>query len=594
MKKLILSLFLLSSHLYAANISTNEMVDPDDGKRIVSAIKDLQVEDMLNKTREFKDCRDHNKFEAGDDEPKRTVKIKAAEACIKAELAKGDKSGEKLKKLSEDLNLQDYGLVQSKNVSDIQNYLANKMYKSLTGVDRNEKDLEKLAESKKFKNKKQVDQKVFVEMYRTQLGKNALFEISRFCFENFRSTKDSAKNASNFFEHWDGYNGKLDISEINDLGDPKFGTTLSGPDDKQTVYAEIFKSIQGNAANLSDEQMSAFFMECGKFIVPLCKKFKEQVDITTAKSQVDATPSVGANACLTQSRLQNYRKALKDTQLVEDQFNKELAADKNKYNLSLAKVNKFESGQNNNETLDELTNYTSKDFLDGGYSKGGLAEKKAEKCEKNPELSTCEDFLTQGDDFEKAKRNIEMELTIKREVEMSRVRKFDKESLKKYLEDNGYLELLKKYDANELKEADIADEIGRFYEAKKIATLEQINLKLGKRQVAKDASDADIKDAAISSIKTSKEERSRLAQVVLFNNIITSHLLLKKANASGTLESAGRNVNAWKKEEKELSDSRVQSDLFENMKKSTAGVTGLGSDNQLSGFGMIDLFIGKD
>ena len=49
------------------------------------------------------------------------------------------------------------------------------------------------------------------------------------------------------------------------------------------------------------------------------------------------------------------------------------------------------------------------------------------------------------------------------------------------------------------------------------------------------------------NITKTKEERARLAQVVMFNNIITSQLELQK-NVGGTTQSLGRNVSGWNKE----------------------------------------------
>src|SRR5690606_369790 len=110
-----------------------------------------------------------------------TNKAKAAVDCFREKLK--DKDPKEIQKLAQNLQLESYGLVQGKNVQSIQEYLSNRMYEKLTGVNLEEKDLQKRIESMSFKNRKMVDQKVFFDLYRTQLGKNALYEISRFCFE---------------------------------------------------------------------------------------------------------------------------------------------------------------------------------------------------------------------------------------------------------------------------------------------------------------------------------------------------------------------------------------------------------------------------
>ena len=597
MKKLILPLILLSGRLFAA-----EVIDQNDSKQIVSVVKDLQIEEMLSTTSEFKKCRDNNQFVASDGKPERDRKIQEAEKCFKEELAKTD-NPKKLEELSEALNLQHYGLVQSKNAKDIQNYLSDKMYKSLTGVDRKEQDNKKLVESLKFKNKKHVDQKVFIDMYKTQLGKNALFEISRFCFENLRS-EDST--ADNFADHWKNYKKESliqNIGKINDLGNPKFAKDLSDPEDKTKIYQQIFTSIQGSDGKtaMSDADMSDFFMECGKLIVPLCDEFQQSINLAKTESQVDAGKATkGAAACLAKSRIQGYKKALVDTEKVVELFKEmsEKPGDLGNFLLKGKPINQFVAGENGNETIDNLTNYTSTDLIEGGYTKDDQAKQKEEECTTNPELSSCEAFLADAENFDKAKHNVEMEMTLKREVEMARVKKLvngDKKDLETYLKDNGYMDILKAYENDPgLSATKIAEMIGKNFEAKKRATLEQINNKLGKRQVQSDAKPNEISQSAKEVIKESKEERARMGQVVLFNNIITSHLKLHKADSSGVLQPVGRNVNAWKKEEEALTEKKVNPELFANLKATTEGVQGMGKDSQIQGFGILDEFLGKD
>jgi hypothetical protein len=605
MKKLIytLTFFVVPLGVFAQPAPIQEIVNPDDGKQIVSVIKDMQVLEMLEKTSEFRDCRKMNEYKSGAGQAKRDDAIKKAQVCFSTELTKNDKTKEKLKTLSEALNLQHYGLVQSKNLKDIQNYLADKMYESLTGVNPKDADFK---EKMKFKNKKHIDQKTFIEMYRSQLGKNALYEVSRFCFENLRLNTPTP-NVTTFSEYWKSYGpGKLKVDDVNDFGSPQFGTNLSSPDDKSTVYKEIFASIQASGAMHPDKMsafFSAFFLECGKLIVPLCAKYQTKVakpSLAAPASKVDlgvSSPSAGAAACLAKSRIQNYRKALADVEKVDEEFVKMASSNADFGNLALKgqPIKLFESGKNGNETIDDLTNFTSSDVLEGGYTKDELAKKKAEDCVNKPELAECEGFISEGEDLDKAKHNVEMELTLKREVEMARVKKLNdesKQSLEEYLKENGFFELLKDDRYKNLSEKDLMNAIGESYEAKKLATLEQINKKLGARQVAKGV--APTKKNAEEVTKQASEERSRLAQVVLFNNIITSHLSLKKKDADGNEQSAGRNINVWKREEAALGASRVDPGLFQNLKAGTEGETGLGKDNQIAGFELLDEILGKD
>jgi len=97
-----------------------------------------------------------------------------------------------------------------------------------------------------------------------------------------------------------------------------------------------------------------------------------------------------------------------------------------------------------------------------------------------------------------------------------------------------------------------------------MATLDEMKEKIGSRQISED----DSKDATAKSnnIKEnalqSKEERVRMAQVVLFNNIITSSLKLKRKGSS----EEGRNVNVLRKELAGLEKSKIDPSLFDNIK----------------------------
>jgi hypothetical protein len=599
---------LICGPLLLLPVLANEIIDPEAGKQFSTMIKDVEVESMLNETSEFKDCREMNKFEKGDADNVRTDKIKAAEKCFREKLTK-NKSEADLKKLSEQLNLQQYGLVKSKSSQDLQKYLNDKMYKSMTGVDPSEKNLQKLKEDLKFGKKKHIDQAVFIEMYKTQLGKNALYEVSRFCFENLRSAPPNS--GTSFAEYWSNYkrgslmtqnsDGSITL-HVKDDGNPTFGSTLE-TEDKTKIYEDIFKSIQGaNGKGLTVDLLKDFFLECGGTIVPLCEEFQKLQKVKNLgdiESQTNNTKMTkGASACLAKSRLQSYRKAIGDAETLAKYFEENMKNSNESATLMLSAlkgepVKLYGNGQDD-PTVDDLTNYASKDLVEGGFTKDELFKQAAEKCEAKPELSECEGIISNGESFEKAKHNVEQELTLRREVEMARIRelKKNKENLKKYLEENGYADILAQYEKGTLDEAAIEEKVGQAFEAKKIALLQQMNKKLGKRQVQTDPKDPQTKlnaNDVKEVIQETKEERARLAQMVLFNNIITSHLELKKGDGSVV----GRNVNVWKKEEQSLESSQVNSSLFQNIKSSNEGAKGLSREDKISGFQIIDTLLGK-
>lgn len=581
MKKLIL-LLIVSTNLYA-----NEIVDPADGKNIAAQIKDVQMEEMLKETGAFKECRDLNK------DPK-NPNIQATQECFQKKLA-GNTNSKQLEDWSNSLNLQGYGLVKSKNIRDIQKYLNDKLYKALTGVDPEEEARKNMLVS--FKDKKHIDQKVFIEMYKNQLGKNALYEVSRFCFEDLRHKSGSAQ-AGNFFDYWNPFviSDKIPLSldDVTDDGKPKFGTDLD-PTKKDEVYQKIFTSIQGSETNNIEKfPLSNFFTGCGRIMLELCNDFQTKA---SAISTTDLkTKTKGSTACLTKDRIQKYRSALAAADKLVKYFDEKMVSDPKTLALAARAmsgqpIKLYGQGGNGEESIDDLTNSTSRDFLLGGASKSG--DQDADNCLKSSDIAACDKFITDDESFEKATNNINTEMTLKREIEVARVKAMKDKDLKQYLEDNGYLDILNDPKFNDLTPDQIAKMIGEAYDAKRVALIQGLNAKMGSRQASKSADKNTKVAAAQTAITETKEERARLAQVVLFNNIITSHLELQKRNSDGTLETAGRNVNAWKKEEQALGKENIDSSLFSNLKQGADGVKGIGNDNQIDGFEILDTFLGK-
>jgi hypothetical protein len=625
MKKLIYLLALSTAPAYA---SGTEIVGRDDGRNITSQIRDLEVEEMLRQTSEFDECRRRNQFAASDSPTARDQKTQAAQECFRRRVS-DVRDPRRLQQLSEILNLQQYGLVKSKNVRDIQSYLDDKMYKALTGVDRREADKRRLVESLKFKNKKHLDQALFIDLYKTQLSKNALYEVSRFCFESFR--KDGVPvSGKSFGEYWrENFSQSLQVGDVTDTGTAADFGAISDPEKKEKVYEDIFRSLSIGGQNGFDrEKLSQFFMTCGALIRPLCDDFKNSArqNIRENRSMVtlgagtapaqpprpaapapspegatpeDAAPGgrKGAVACLAQNKIMEIKKALADTEKIREQFD-QMAENPQSAAAALFRGKIFTPGQDGAETLDNLSNYTSADVLEGGRRLDDQSAAAAERCTSSPELAACENFFVNQEQLDRAKHDVDMEMTLKREVEMARVRELkarDQQKLEDYLREQGYFPLLQRLQAGTLTDEQLVQEIGAQFEAKKMATLAQINRNLGSRQVRREANPEEIRQASQTSIRQSKEERARLAQVVLFNNVITSHLELTRRDAQGNRTSAGRNVNAWRKEEQGLSGAQIDAGLFANLRASDGGqaANGIGANEQLGGMELIDQLLGK-
>lgn len=569
--------------------------------QIVTQIRDVEVSGLLERTPQFRDCREMHAFDASDTPQARDQKIKAAQICFRDKINQGNNSEEDLKKLSEALELQSYGLVKGRTAREIQEYLNNKMYQSMTGVD--PKDAENNPERyiQSLKNKKHIDQATFISIYKNQITKNSLFEVSRFCFEKFRRNNGSG---SNFASHWSNFNpSDKNISNYNDKGSPAFGTLPNGTDDKQAVYQAMFNNI----GSQSFTQWKDFFELCRQMIKPLCDAYKNSLNVRPEDAQslvrdaqtsgASASPQTnGASACLTMGRLQEQRNALDKARKVQEHFAtmtdpQEKAELLNKIFNGEAKIFGNNPGD---ETLDNLTNYTSTDLLEGGLQQS--SQEQLNRCTTNPELPACESLAGNEEDFLKAQYRVETEMSLKRQIEMERVRKLkaaNDSSLEDYLKENGFFAILEEYKNGTLTtDAQIAERVGQEFEARKAATLQEIQNKLGRRQ-ARDNDQNATQQAIRTTAEESAQERARLAQVVLFNNIITSQLDLTRIE-NGQEVSAGRNVNAWKKEEAALRDSQIDESLFSNLQIQDDGNTrGVGQNEQLGGLNFIEEILGK-
>jgi hypothetical protein len=604
MNKFILSLSFMSLLPGLAFAEFKEVSDSEIKNNFLTLVKDTEVEARLNETSEFTSCRDQNKFD-----PKNTddSKLALATKCFETSLSK--KSPEELKKLADNLQLESYGLIKSKNTKDITSYLTGKLTKALTGRDPNEKDPQKIKEQLKFKNQTFVDHKVFVELYVNQLGKSALQEVSRFCFENLRNK--SNPTSDNFYDHWTENKYSLppaeDIQNLSDTGEPRFEVLSGGANIDMSKKEDVFNEmIQGiTKTNIDKDFMEKFFGICQSAIRPLCNKFKTSSDVNSDKSitiptTVNSTKMHdGANACLTMNRLQSIRSAISKTKIVIESMEK-LSADDQKTAINIMledPVKLYQQGEGKGEkTLDELTSIGSTDLLEN-QDQSYLDE--VDKCSQDGSTSSCSENVGKKEDLDKVLYSIEMDTNLKREIEKARVKKLsqdtDKKKLREYLEENGYLQLLK--DDPDLKnEALIIQAVEQNFNAKKVATIEALRNKMGKRQASDDTSAEEKKDIAQGVAKETKEERARLAQVVLFNNIITSHLTLYKKDGSGKREKVARNVNAWKKEQDALnSNSNFNQDYFSGISDMVkAEDTSQLKNTSIIDVGIIDIILGKD
>lgn len=568
MKFILLSLLLSSAWAMGPGGSNEFMPSTVTENTIISSVKEMEIEQVINSSSEFKACESQI----------RSKEVGQIQTCFSEKL-KG-KSKEQLQALSDKLGLQDYKLVQGQNVQDITQYLSDRLYKAMKGVDRSEEKFFTL------KNKKLVDQRVYFDLYRTQLTKNALFEISRFCFTHFRY-KPTPQNPTSFFEYWSAWDPNDQNNSYSDLGDGYQNTSDFNSSDKSKVYQSISKNIGTSSQLLASSEtnssrISSIYVKCVEQIGKMCEDYV-----------ADPTKTVGKRACLTKDRMVNIKKAVAKT----DELLENWAEDSTKgFTLDLSS---FEIGSTEDTSVDALTNYSSGDFLERQNANTSQAEK-AERCANEPDIAECEEFFLSGD-VDQINKSVQVRSTLRNEIELATIKeiKADRQKLEEYLRENGYINILNAYKEN--TSIDIEAELNKEYEARMKAMEDGISNRLTNRQVQTEArdgedtapviSDDSKKDAIERNANEFVNERARLAQVVMFNNIITSHLSLSTEGG----EKIGRNRNVLKKEVAGLEAASIEEGLFANLKEDSRG-EGEGRTNfsSISLDSFIDPIIGKE
>ena len=593
----------------AFTAGTGEMSEKELSNKFIATIQESKIEDQLTKSTEFKSCAAKSKLEVG-----KSGKGKENEAAI-AEIEKcfTDKikgqSPQQLEKLSDKMGLQSYGLVQSKAAKDITEYLSKKISKALTGVDPDEKNLKTMIENSKFKNQNVVDQSLFFKLYQTQLGKNVLLEISRFCYNDLGNEAAPA-NPKSFNEYWNNgvfdswlmslkadqlksnekaiqgwvADGRAKVSDTD--GTTKFKIKIDTSSDNKGQL----EAIAQNFTTLDQRFSENFFTFCSRLITPMCNVYKDNVAICNqdpSKSVAECKKQEGAKACLTQARLEQYRKAISKTA----EYIKKIEEDPQSgvtFNIAGMKVY---DGKGDN-SIDAITSISSSDIMNSQSKayKAKLENFDSSKCDASPELADCEVLIDQKQsEFEID--NVNLKMTVKNAAEIERLlslKKANEADFKKYLEENGYADILDAY--NKDPSADLTSLLKKKFDGRKEAYLNELKNKVGSQQAADDDTKKASKADAV--VKDLKQKPAEIAQLVMFNNIISSSFELK--NAKG--DSLGRNTSGLDREMKDAKTTGLNTAYFDGIKGagSTTGsqTNSSNQNNSITGLQFLDSILG--
>lgn len=575
MKFILFSLIISSAWAQTGEFSSS-VANPD---LLISTVKEMNIEQAMMGSSEVRECLKKAKYTEGSSN---SQTITDAQACFKTALA--GKSKEEIQSLSDKLGLQDFNLIKGRTSKEITQYLSDRLYKAMKGVDR---DDEKFLNFRS-KDRKMVDQRDFFDLYKTQLTKNSLFEINRFCFLDLRIANQASNPEKTFAGHWESFfndsaRDTWNVGRFKDDGQPVFGDGTPATE-KADIYRNLSASLGGSssiplfagAPNGQKSKLGQFFEKCLSLINPMCEEYKKQTSGFTGK------------ACLTKDRIRHLEKAIAANEKLGENWDS-MAQRKG---IRIADIDFYDRGRSNSEnSIDSLTNFSSADFLNT-ENVASDSEDLIKKCEDSSELAECEQLYLEGN-FDETKHNIELKATLKNQLELAQIEKIktDRQNLKEYLKKQGYYELLKKLeDKPETDVQEIITSLEQMFKARKDAMVAEIGSKLSNRQIRNEESTSAGASASGTptptqtkieqNVKDVKSERERLAQVVLFNNIISSHISLSKKEGD-TTKDIGRNLNILKSEVRgqELAQVEVEDDLFQNLKAQAGEDSGGSSEN---------------
>ncbi len=615
---------LIFSTLVMAEPQEMRLSDSEINQKLVGVAVDISNQKILEGVAELQPCRDGFRFTPGT--PPTPAQLTTLQSCIDG-VFRG-KPADQIAAISDKMNLETYNLIPSKSVQNVTNYLTEKTYKSLTGVDLKEQSTAAKLQQMKFGNKKMLDQKDFFELYKNQVSKNALYEVSRFCFKDLRNSSASASAATNFMDHWNNLDEFARSStptvpasgtaiSPTDSGTPAFdvaaGSSTGAAATTQGSYTNLMQTIFGAGTTPPNPtKLSNFFQYCAKQIDELCQSYEQSCSkasstpasgaaSTTACAAATATgasnpnpTAPGARACLAKTRIVAFKKAL----AASDEFVREFTdQSKNGNDFVIALnanqiVNRYAGGRGQNEkSYNELTNSASVDFFKANESEN---YQDAQNCIRNGGRD-CEKFDVSSDAEEKILQDNTLVYSAKRAAELARVRALSGQPLDEFLAQN-YPDIKKLRDDGTLTRQGrtLEDAIAQRWDGRRESMMNEIKNRIGSRQVtAVEAQTAGVKDTVAKANATQAlTEKTRLAQVVLFNNIISSSLELQTTSG----QRLGRNVQALSNE-LDASQSEVQGSLFSNLRTLTDQAPGTtappaGSSDSVNGIGFLYKLIG--
>lgn len=601
----------LSAHALSEDINYDTLSD-----RFVTSVKEAQIDAHFNDLPQVQEC--VTRFPITDTSTQaaiRTAQENTAQ-CMR-DLFKSVPEGD-LTALSNKLQLDAYGVVKGKSNAELVNYLASRMEKALYGKDPS------TGQVKKLKDQNLVDQKVFVDIYETQIGKNILLEISNYCYSRLnvdgsttgrdRISKIAGLTSQNIISEITG--GKLD--DTKDILRDSLATATSGTN--VSAYDAVKDDLSLiTAGGQSPRELKKFFTACAAVIPKMCEyyenclcKFKSPNSTTCKASPTCASvpapgspePANGRYSCHVAARLKGYRTNLFAIATTKDKF-KDMADNTGKILVTNEQPNRLydKDRATEGESFDDLTSFTSSEVESATKSQEmatAAGEINAEECAGKPENAECAKFYYNGSEVQRFAQST-AGYTAATIVETERLNKLksDKTKLLEYLNSRAYFDIAKKLEQSNINEEVAVAEAKARFETEREATFKEMTAAFERKQFSTEINGekASQKEQRARDVKKEYENKGKeFQQLILFNNVVSSYLDLQRLNAEGSLENAGLNLRALTRETEKAATVAGAENSIQYFQGLSSGEKSdlTAADTPVVNIDFLDAILGKD
>ncbi len=580
-----------------AEITLNQLI-PEASRRHISTVVESRITRQFTEVPQIEECAKQFKVtQEMVEDPNRQAEVKstqlAASNCVRDKLSQV--SDTDLEKMSENLGLKQHGLIKGTGSKAITEYLSSRFQNAF------------FAENKQGKLVPMVlDQKMFFDLYESQLGKSVLLEISNFCYNHVTIIRQGAPPGIPFmgnpsrkqvFDELNLPKGQIfqRVQNFSDTGvnfqapTPNPQSTsgqATQPQNPNKIYEDFMTDVVGVSngsapTQAQQEKLSSIYENCGMLITPLCRIYEDcncyyrketatnQSDVTCTgtMSQSDYTskcfnsrptsltplppPTRGSAACHIAGRMRGHRSNLTAVNRQQEILNNpEFYASDTKKGYKVDAEGKgpkiYTGGE---QSLDDLTSLSTNQINE-------IAKQRDfdEQCAQNPDDQNCKDFVYTADEVAKF-QNTAASYTAATQIESEKMRRMGSKStdeLRKFLVAKGYVDLVDELDGKTSSSGrsprnsqDIAADAIQRFEAQREATFAEMSRAFERNQIAGQTD----KNVQIEKIKDDYKNRPEdFKQLMLFNNVVTSFLGVEKKNSKGEFEKAGMNIKSLQRE----------------------------------------------